>query len=50
MKRVLRQVSQKEGEALVEKLLALPISKDVANTIDLEMRNLLPEIFVHPLI
>ena len=50
VKRVLRQVSQKEGEALVEKLLALPISKDVANTIDLEMRNLLPEIFVHPLI
>jgi phosphotransferase system enzyme I (PtsI) len=50
VKRVLRLVSKKEGEALVAKLLALPISKDIANTIDREMRLLLPEIFVHPLI
>lgn len=50
VKRVLRQVSKKEGEALVEKLLAMPISKDVANAIDREMRARLPEIFIHPVI
>jgi len=50
VKRVLRLVSKKEGEALVEKLLALTVSKDIANTIDREMRLLLPDIFVHPLI
>lgn len=50
VKRVLRQIAKKDGEALVEKLLALPISKDVANTIEQEMRARLPEIFMHPLI
>lgn len=50
VKRVLRQVTKAEGEALVAKLLALPVSKDVTNMIDKEMRARLPDIFEQPLI
>jgi phosphotransferase system enzyme I (PtsI) len=50
VKRVLRKISKTEAELFVEKLLALPVSKDVANTIDREMRARLPEIFGQPLI
>ena len=50
VKRVLRQVSKADGERLVTKLLALAVSKDVANTIDKEMRSRLPDIFDQPFI
>lgn len=50
VKRVLRQITKAEGEALVDQLLALPVSKDVTNAIDREMRSRLPDIFEQPLI
>ncbi len=50
VKRVVRRISKKEGARLVEKLLALPVSKDVSNSIEKEMRTLLPDIFIQPLI
>lgn len=50
VKRVLRQIAKTEGEELVNKLLALPVSKDVANAIDKEMRCRLPDIFDQPFI
>ena len=50
VKRVLRQISKRDGEALVNRLLALPTSKDVSAAIDREMRARLPEIFAQPVI
>lgn len=50
VKRVLRHVSKKQGEALVEKLLLLPTSKEVSATIDQQMRVLLPDLFARPLL
>lgn len=46
VKRVLRRVSKEQGQALIEKLLKMPVSRDVANTIDKEMYRLLPDLFV----
>lgn len=50
VKRVLRKISRAEGKQLVNRLLALAVSKDVSNAIDKEMRNRLPDIFALPLI
>ncbi len=50
VKRVLRQVSRKDGQQLVEKLLALKTAKDVSLALDQEMRKRLPDIFAHALI
>jgi len=50
VKRVLRQVSRKDGVALVEKLLALKTVKEVSSCLDQEMRTRLPDIFDHALI
>nr|WP_224747057.1 phosphoenolpyruvate--protein phosphotransferase [Pelovirga terrestris] len=50
VKRVLRHVSKQQGEALVEKLLQLPTSKEVSATIDQQMRVLLPDLFARPLL
>jgi phosphotransferase system enzyme I (PtsI) len=50
VKRVLRQVSKRDGELLVDKLLLLPTSKEVSAVIDSEMRVRLPDIFAQPLI
>ncbi|HMB17081.1 MAG TPA: phosphoenolpyruvate--protein phosphotransferase, partial [Pelovirga sp.] len=50
VKRVLRHVSKKQGEELVEKLLLLPTSKEVSTMIDQQMRALLPDLFVCPLL
>jgi phosphotransferase system enzyme I (PtsI) len=50
VKRVLRHVSRKQGEELVEKLLTLPTSKEVSATIDQQMRVLLPDLFARPLL
>lgn len=48
VKRVLRQISKQEGEALVEKLLLLSTSKEVSTAIEKEMRSRLPAIFAQP--
>jgi len=45
VKRVLRQVSRRDGEKLLKKLFALQTSKEVSNCIEREMRQRLPEIF-----
>ncbi|MFK5926510.1 MAG: phosphoenolpyruvate--protein phosphotransferase [Desulfuromusa sp.] len=50
VKRVLRQVSKQDGEALVTQLLSLSTSKEVSTVIEKEMRSRLPEIFSQPLI
>jgi phosphotransferase system enzyme I (PtsI) len=50
VKRVLRRVSRKDGQQLVEKLLKLKTVKEVVNCLDQEMRSRLPEIFDHALI
>jgi phosphotransferase system enzyme I (PtsI) len=50
VKRVLRQVTLQEGKQLVEELLALSTSKEVAQVLDRRMRSQLPEIFDQPLI
>nr|WP_029910621.1 phosphoenolpyruvate--protein phosphotransferase [Pelobacter seleniigenes] len=50
VKRVLRQVSRRDGELLVEKLLQLATSKEVSCQIDEDMRKLLPDIFDRPII
>jgi phosphotransferase system enzyme I (PtsI) len=50
VKRVLRQVSKRDGELLVEKLLLLATSKEVSVTIDHEMGSRLPDLFSQPLI
>ena len=50
VKRVLRHISRRQGEELVEKLLNLSTSKEVSATIDQEMRALLPELFDRPLL
>ncbi len=50
VKRVLRQVSKKDGELLVEQLLLLSTSKDVSNAIENEMGSRLPDLFSQPLI
>ncbi len=50
VKRVLRQLSRKDGEALVEKLFEFPTSKEISVYIDKEMRRRLPEIFRQSLI
>ena len=50
VKRVLRQISRRDGELLVEKLLQLATSKEVSCQIDEDMRKLLPEIFDRPII
>ena len=50
VKRVLRHVSRAQGALLIEKLLALPTSKEVSTAIDLEMRTLLPDLFAQPLL
>jgi len=48
VKRVLRQVSKQDGEALVNQLLLLSTSKEVSTIIEKEMRNRLPAIFAQP--
>jgi len=48
VKRVLRQISKQDAELLVEKLLLLSTSKEVAMTIEQEMRSRLPDIFALP--
>ena len=50
VKRVLRQISTVDGQALVERLLTLTTSKDVSQTIEQEMRTRLPDIFAQPLV
>lgn len=50
VKRVLRQVSRKDGEQLLEKLLTLKTAKEIANCLEQEMRVRLPEIFAKTLI
>ncbi len=50
VKRVLRRVSRQEACELVDRLLGLPTSKDVAFLLDRTMRSKLPEIFDQPLI
>lgn len=50
VKRVLRQVSRRDGERLVEKLLTLKTVKEVSTCLDQEMRSRLPDIFDHTLI
>jgi phosphotransferase system enzyme I (PtsI) len=50
VKRVLRQVALHEGRELVDELLTLSTSKDVAQALDRRMRQLLPEIFDQPII
>jgi len=45
VKRVLRQVSRRDGEELLEKLFTLQTGKEVSACIDKEMRQRLPEIF-----
>jgi phosphotransferase system enzyme I (PtsI) len=50
VKRVLRQVSRRDGEKLVEQLLALKTVKEVSTCLDQEMRRRLPDIFDHALI
>ncbi len=50
VKRVLRNVSRKQGQDLIEKLLSLPTSKEVSAAIDQEMRTLLPDLFNRPLL
>jgi len=50
VKRVIRQVSRRDGEKMVEKLLTLKTVKEVSNCLDREMRRRLPEIFDHALI
>lgn len=50
VKRVLRQVSQKDGEELVAKLMTFKTCKEVTTFLEQEMRTRLPEIFDLPLI
>jgi phosphotransferase system enzyme I (PtsI) len=50
VKRVVRHVSKKQGEELVERLLTLATSKEVSTTIDQQMRALLPDLFARPLL
>lgn len=50
VKRVLRHVSRQQGQELVEKLLTLSISKEVAHAMDQQMRILLPELFAQSLL
>jgi len=50
VKRVLRQVSRRDGEALVDQLLTLKTVKEVSVCLDREMRAKLPDIFDHALI
>ncbi len=50
VKRVLRHVSKQQGEELVGQLLQQSVSKEIANTIDQQMRTLLPEIFSQPVL
>ncbi|HEY5674943.1 MAG TPA: phosphoenolpyruvate--protein phosphotransferase [Malonomonas sp.] len=45
VKRVLRQVTRREGETLVEQLFALPTGKEIALYLDKEMRGRLPDVF-----
>lgn len=50
VKRVVRHVSKRQGEELVERLLTLPTSKEVSAAIDQQMRTLLPDLFARPLL
>ncbi len=50
VKRVLRQISKRDGELLVDKVLKLSTSKEVSIVIEQEMRNRLPDIFAQTLI
>jgi len=50
VKRVLRQVSKRDGELLVDKIVQLNTSKEVATVIEQEMRERLPDIFAQQLI
>lgn len=50
VKRVLRHLSKRQGEELIEKLLLLATSKEVSAAIDQEMRILLPDLFAQPLL
>ena len=50
VKRVLRQVSKRDGELLIARILKLSTSKEVATVIEQEMRDRLPDIFARPLI
>ena len=50
VKRVVRHVSKRQGEELVERLLTLSTSKEVSTAIDQQMRTLLPDLFARPLL
>jgi phosphotransferase system enzyme I (PtsI) len=50
VKRVLRMITQPEAKQLVEELLPLSTSKEVAQVLDHRMRRQLPKIFDQPLI
>ncbi|MCK4691474.1 MAG: phosphoenolpyruvate--protein phosphotransferase, partial [Desulfuromonadales bacterium] len=50
VKRVLRQVSRQDGQALLEELLALRTSKEITTCLEQRMRTLLPDIFENALI
>ncbi|OEU72811.1 MAG: phosphoenolpyruvate--protein phosphotransferase [Desulfuromonadales bacterium C00003093] len=50
VKRVLRQVSRQDGQALLEELLALRTSKEITICLEQRMRMLLPGIFENALI
>lgn len=50
VKRVLRQISRRDGEELVQLLFDLPTGKEVSAFIDKEMRRRLPELFAQSVI
>ena len=50
VKRVIRQVSRKDGKKFIRSLLTLPTCKEISGRIDDEMRKRLPEIFAQPII
>jgi len=50
VKRVLRQISKRDGEQLVDKLMSLSTSKEVSTAIENEMGNRLPDLFSQPVI
>lgn len=50
VKRVLRHITQTDGQQLSENLLSLATSEEVSILIDQEMRARLPEIFARPII
>jgi phosphotransferase system enzyme I (PtsI) len=45
VKRVIRQLSRRQGEQLVDELMQLKSAKEITNHLDRVMRSLLPEIF-----